>query len=107
MIGCGLEHCVFSTENKIVYGFGNNNSNELGFSNISEIHTPRKIDQFCGLNIKTINLGWYHTFILVKSFLFYFYFIFFYIYFVLVLFSCFRNFILFMFQFIYFLTQNF
>jgi len=48
-----LDAALIVTKDKIVYGLGNNYSNQLGIGNISNTLQPKKIDVLCGKNIKT------------------------------------------------------
>ncbi|GAB1868571.1 RCC1 and BTB domain-containing protein 1-like isoform X2 [Camponotus japonicus] len=49
----GYDAALIVTKDKMVYGLGNNYSNQLGIGNISNTLQPKKIDVLCGKNIKT------------------------------------------------------
>ena len=95
MIGCGLYHVILSTKEKQVFGFGDNGEKKLGLlEDTSIIKIPTRIEEFCGLNIKSISLGRDHSFVLVFYLLFIiFYFLFFIFYFIILLFYYFIYFI--------------
>ena len=86
MIGCGLYHVILSTKEKQVFGFGDNGEKKLGLlEDTSIIKIPTRIEEFCGLNIKSISLGRDHSFVLVFYLLFFIYYFLFFIFFILFL----------------------
>ncbi|KAL5242836.1 hypothetical protein ACI65C_010246 [Semiaphis heraclei] len=68
-IVCGRSHTIVSTENNIVYGFGDNSDGQLGQSvaDVSYSDVPIEVTRFNDKNIIQLSAGSYHTAVLIEN----------------------------------------
>ncbi|CAI6349035.1 unnamed protein product [Macrosiphum euphorbiae] len=68
-IVCGRSHTIVSTENNIVYGFGDNSDGQLGQSVADVTHSdvPIEVTRFNDKNIIQLSAGSYHTAVLLEN----------------------------------------
>ncbi|XP_008182284.1 X-linked retinitis pigmentosa GTPase regulator isoform X2 [Acyrthosiphon pisum] len=68
-IACGRSHTIVSTENNIVYGFGDNSDGQLGQSVADVTHSdvPIEVTRFNDKNIIQLSAGSYHTAALLEN----------------------------------------
>ncbi|CAH1712880.1 X-linked retinitis pigmentosa GTPase regulator-like isoform X2 [Aphis gossypii] len=68
-IVCGRSHTIVSTENNIVYGFGDNSDGQLGLSasEVTYSDVPIEVTRFNDKNIIQLSAGSYHTAVLIEN----------------------------------------
>nr|XP_039264139.1 probable E3 ubiquitin-protein ligase HERC3 isoform X1 [Styela clava] len=66
-ISCGVSHVLACSESGNVYTWGTGSRGQLGHSSLEDAENPKLIDMLCGVNIKAVAAGGWHSLSLAES----------------------------------------